>query len=252
MKKKLKLKQRRKIDKIPLYLTVIILLFMSIIIGLMYINKKISPILLNYAEIETRKLSTIIINRAITKQIANGIEIDQLFTVIQNKDGEIQTVDFNPIIVNKMLSTITNVVQVNLKAIQEGKIDYVELPEDIAIEYDKEKLKKGIVYEIPIGSITGNAFLSNLGPKIPVKLNVIGSVTSNIKTNINSYGINNALIEVFVYIEVSEQVNIPFMSKRVTVSSLVPVALKLIQGKVPSYYGGSISKDSNIFTIPIE
>lgn len=220
--------------------------------GLVYLNSKISPALLNYAEIETKKLSSIIINKAITKQISNDIDIESLFTVIQDKDGEIQSVDFNPIIVNKVLSTITSVVQTNLKAVEEGKIEFVEFPEGINIELDKNKLKKGIIYEVPLGVATGNAFLSNLGPRVPVKLNVIGDAISNIRTDVTPYGINNALIQIFVHIEVSEQVNIPFMSKRITVSSDVPVALKLVQGKVPTYYGGTISKDSNIFSIPIE
>lgn len=253
MKKKLKLKQRRKIDKISLYVVVIILVFMSIILGLGYLNKKISPILLNYAELETRKLSNIIINRALTKQLASGIDIENLFNIIQNKDGEIQTVDFNAAIVNKVLNTTTSIIQINLKAIQEGRVDFAELPEDINADFDKEKLKRGIVYEIPIGVVTGNAFLSNLGPKIPVKLNIIGDVMSNIRTQIQAYGINNALIEVFVHIEITEQVNIPLMSKRVTVSSDIPIAVKLIQGKVPTYFSNNgITKDSNIFSIPME
>jgi sporulation protein YunB len=226
---------------------------MSIIIGLIYINKKVSPILLNYAEVEIKKLSGIVINNAVTKQLETGINIDKLFSVIQNKEGEIQTVDFNPTVVNSMLSTITTVVQTNLKAIEEGKLDSIGLGNDVVTELDKKKLKKGIIYEIPMGSVTGNAFLSNLGPKIPVKLNVIGSAISNIKTKISSYGINNALLEVFVHIEVTEQINIPFMAKKVVVSSNIPIALKLIEGKVPSYYNNSgLTKDSNIFSIPIE
>ena len=52
--------------------------------------------------------------------------------------------------------------------------------------------------------------------------------------------------------DVTEQINVPFISKRVTVTSDIPVALKVIQGSVPKYYGGTLSKQSNIFSIPIE
>ncbi len=252
MRKKIKMRRKRKIDKLSLYIIVIILLIMSIIMGLVFVNKKFSPVLLNYAEIETRKLSTMIINRAITKQLANGIEVDKLFNVIKNNDGDIQSVDFNPAIVNKVLSTTTNIVQLYLRAIEQGNIDLLELSDDISLDVGKEKLKKGIIYEIPIGVVTGSSILSNLGPRIPVRLNIIGDVVSNIRTEIRPYGINNALVEVFVHIQVSEQVNIPFMSKRILVSSDIPVAMKLIQGRVPTYYGSGITTDSNIFTIPIE
>lgn len=229
--------------------TILITLVISFVV-LNGINKIISPVLLNYTELEMQKISTTIINRAVNKQLANNIDINELFTIIKSPTGEIQTIDFNPTIVNKVLNTTTNVVLVNLKAIEEGNIDLIELPEILIGKEDN--LKKGIVYELPIGVVTNNTFLSNLGPKIPIKLNVISGVESNIDTSIKEYGINNALIEVYVDVSVTLQVNIPFISKRVKVESKIPVAMKVIQGIVPKYYGGNLSEKSNILSIPIE
>ena len=234
-----------------IFIATLIMCVIITIIVLKIISIRVSPILMNYAELETKKLSSIVINRAVNKQLANGMNIDEMFNIIKNDNGEIATIDFNPAIVNKVLNTTTNVVLINLKAIEEGNIDFIELP-DILISNDKDKLKNGIIYEIPLGTITNSGFLSNLGPKIPIKLNIIGSVESNVKTNIKEYGINNALVEIYIRISVTEQINVPFISKRVTVTSDIPVALKAIQGSVPKYYGGTLSKQSNIFSIPIE
>jgi sporulation protein YunB len=234
-----------------IFIATLLLCVIITIIVLRIISIRVSPILMNYAELETKKLSSIVINRAVNKQLANGMNIDEMFNIIKNDNGEIATIDFNPAIVNKVLNTTTNVVLINLKAIEEGNIDFIELP-DILISNDKDKLKNGIIYEIPLGTITNSGFLSNLGPKIPIKLNIIGSVESNVKTNIKEYGINNALVEIYIRISVTEQINVPFISKRVTVTSDIPVALKVIQGSVPKYYGGTLSKQSNIFSIPIE
>ena len=234
-----------------IFIATLIMCVIITIIVLKIISIRVSPILMNYAELETKKLSSIAINRAVNKQLANGMNIDEMFNIIKNDNGEIATIDFNPAIVNKVLNTTTNVVLINLKAIEEGNIDFIELP-DILISNDKDKLKNGIIYEIPLGTITNSGFLSNLGPKIPIKLNIIGSVESNVKTNIKEYGINNALVEIYIRISVTEQINVPFISKRVTVTSDIPVALKVIQGSVPKYYGGTLSKQSNIFSIPIE
>lgn len=234
-----------------IFIAALIMCVIITIIVLKIISIRVSPILMNYAELETKKLSSIVINRAVNKQLANGMNIDEMFNIIKNDNGEIATIDFNPAIVNKVLNTTTNVVLINLKAIEEGNIDFIELP-DILISNDKDKLKNGIIYEIPLGTITNSGFLSNLGPKIPIKLNIIGSVESNVKTNIKEYGINNALVEIYIRISVTEQINVPFISKRVTVTSDIPVALKVIQGSVPKYYGGTLSKQSNIFSIPIE
>lgn len=234
-----------------IFIATLLLCVIITIIVLKIISIRVSPILMNYAELETKKLSSIVINRAVNKQLANGMNIDEMFNIIKNDNGEIATIDFNPAIVNKVLNTTTNVVLINLKAIEEENIDFIELP-DILISNDKDKLKNGIIYEIPLGTITNSGFLSNLGPKIPIKLNIIGSVESNVKTNIKEYGINNALVEIYIRISVTEQINVPFISKRVTVTSDIPVALKVIQGSVPKYYGGTLSKQSNIFSIPIE
>lgn len=234
-----------------IFIATLLLCVIITIIVLKIISIRVSPILMNYAELETKKLSSIVINRAVNKQLANGMNIDEMFNIIKNDNGEIATIDFNPAIVNKVLNTTTNVVLINLKAIEEGNIDFIELP-DILISNDKDKLKNGIIYEIPLGTITNSGFLSNLGPKIPIKLNIIGSVESNVKTNIKEYGINNALVEIYIRISVTEQINVPFISKRVTVTSDIPVALKVIQGSVPKYYGGTLSKQSNILSIPIE
>ncbi len=197
---------------------------------------------MNYAVLETKKISTIVINKAINKQLANGIEIDELFIINKNVNNEIETIDFNPSIVNKLLNVTTNVVLVNLKAIENGDMEFIEF----------DNTKNGVIYNLPLGVITNNTFISNIGPKIPIKLNVIGAVESNINTNIKEYGINNALIEVSVKIKVTLMVNVPFISKKEDVICNIPIAIKVIQGEVPKYYGGNLSKDSNIFSIPID
>ena len=60
-----------------------------------------------------------------------------------------------------------------------------------------------------------NAFLSNLGPKILVKINLIGNVVSSVETKVRNYGINSALIEIYANIEVTEEVIIPFQKERI-------------------------------------
>lgn len=251
--KRIKLKKRRKFDKINTIIIVIILLIMSIMIALAYINSKLSPLLLNYADSKITNLASLVINRAVSKQVASGIDIDKLFSTIQNKDGEIQTIDFNPTIVNSVLNMTTNAVYTSLKAVEQGKLDMIEMSDDLLVQTDKEKMKRGIVFEIPLGAVSGNAFLSNLGPRVPVKLNLIGSITSNINTKISQYGINNALIEVFVKIQVTEKINIPFSSMETTVISNIPVAMKIVQGKIPNYYSNNgVSSNSQIFALPIQ
>ena len=248
---RLKRKFYFKIKKRNLLALVFLFIGIAIYAGFLFVDKKISPLLLNYAELETNKIASIVINKAISKQMAEDLSIDQLFIMDKNSEGEIRTIDFNPIIVNKMLSKLTNNVQLNLKYIEEGHIDLLELPDNILAEYDKEKLKKGIIYEIPTGVIFKNALLSNLGPKIPVKLNMVGEIISGVKTKVTNYGINNALIEVSVSMRVTAQVILPFTASRIRIENDVPVAMKLVQGNIPNYYFNGLEKNSATFSLPI-
>ena len=147
--------------------------------------------------------------------------------------------------VNKTLNMITNLVALNLKMIEEGNIEMVDIFDNS--EYDVSKLKKGIIYEIPMGAVTKSSLIANLGPKIPVRMHIIGDVVSNLETNVKEYGINNALIEIGVSVSVNSLVNLPFVSKKITVSTVIPLSLKLIQGNIPSYYYSyGIKNDPNL------
>lgn len=236
-----KAKNGKVINKIVL---LIICLVVSIFLVFKFINKKVTPILLPYAESAVKKLTNLVINKAISKQVAEDLNIDDLFIITKDGNDQIKTIDFNPILVNKTLTLITNNIQLNLKYLEQGNIDLLELPDNIDIDYDEEKISKGIIYEIPSGIIFKNALLSNIGPKIPVKLSIIGDIVSTVNTKVTNYGINNAMIEVNIIVEVEEMVILPLTTKKIKVETSIPVAIKLIQGTVPNYYFNGIDKNS--------
>jgi len=252
MKKKIHLKRKRKIKKINLFLITFFAVLVGVTNFLNIINKRFTPILLETAELEIGKFSTIVINKAIAQVLDDKINTDELFDTIINNQGEIQTIDFNPIIVNQVLNVATSVVQNNLKLLEEGDLDTIgiydmDLPEDRI-----EDLKKGIITKIPIGTITKNSILSNLGPQIPIRLHYIGDVNSNITTKITQYGINNALVEIGLKLQMTAQIILPFITEKMTLECDIPLAIKMIQGSVPNYYGSGLVKDSSLYSIPLE
>lgn len=234
----------------------IVLILMSIFMGIVWLfwfsNKRITPIIMDYAEIQAGRIATLVINQAITKEVTNEIEMEDLFIIIKDDNGNIKSMDFNPLAVNKMLSMVTSNVHMYLRSLENGDVDELGLLNGSLSEYNAEKLKQGIIYEVPTGVVFGNPMLYNIGPKVPVRLSLIGDIVSNIDTKITSYGINNALIEIIINISVVEQVMLPFASKKVTVSTNVPVAIKLVQGTVPNYYLNGNTAGSNVLTVPVE
>lgn len=248
--KKIKLKSHKKI-KISKKISLIIL-FVSISVYLFidYSGTKILPVIMAQAKIDCKKMAIITIKNSINDNVLSILE-SNMYNVIQNSNGEIQTIDFNPIIVNKFLSETTSIVSENLKKLEKGEIDDISFIN--TDKYNKKNLKNGVISEIPMGIISNNVLLSNIGPKIPVKLNLIGNVVSSVETNIKNYGINNALVEIYAKVEVTEEVIIPFQTERIKIINNIPVAIKIINGRVPEYYSdGKLNASSNILSIPIE
>ena len=251
MKKRIHLKRKFSFfkKKINFVIFIVIILIIMIVLILNFISLKVNPVLLDYAQMEARKIASIIINDAVNQKITNDIDIEELFIITRDTNNEVKTIDFNPIVVNQILTETTILVQSNLRYLEQGKVDMLNLMNNALIDYNQDKLKQGIIYEIPSGVIFGNSFLANIGPKIPVKFSLVGDIVGYINTNVTDYGINNALIEVNIVLELSEQVILPFVSEKITIDTTIPVALKLIQGSVPNYYLNGLNSPS--FALPI-
>ena len=253
--RRIRLKKRihifKKTSKLSKILLILFLILICVFILIKYINSKVNPVLLNYAEIESRKLASIVINNAVSRNVTE-VNVDELFLITKDSNGEIKTIDFNPIMVNKILTQTTNNVQLNLKYIEQGKIEQLNISNNYLIDYDYDKLKKGIIYEIPSGVVFGYSILANIGPKIPVKLNLLGDIVGYINTKVTNYGINNALVEVNIILELTEQVILPFVASKVKIETSIPIAMKLIQGSIPNYYLNGIDSNSTSIALPIE
>lgn len=242
------LRKKIVIKKINLLIFSFVLVFIIIILLFKIINERINPILFDYATLESRKFASIIINKAIEKNVATDLVIEDLYIVSKKENNEITSVDFNPVIVNKVLTKVTSSVQMNLKNLEEGNLDLLEASDDVLIYYDKENLKKGIIFRIPSGIVFNNSLLTNIGPKIPVRFTLVGDVLSGINTKVTNYGINNALLEVSVNIKLTLKVILPISTKEVNVETNVPIAIKMIQGNVPNYYSNGLNSN---FSIPL-
>ena len=240
----------RKIKKSNVIILIIILIYIGVLLFFKIFNNRIRPVLLRIANSECKKMATVIINDAVGKKLISSLTVDNLFSITTDNKGNITSIDLTSVIVNKVLTVTTNTAIYNLKLLEEGKVELLDLPESITVSYNMNDLKKGIIYKIPSGVMFNNSILSNVGPRIPVRFELIGSVTSNINTKITNYGINNALIEVYVDLSVELEVILPIMNDTIEVTSSIPIAIKLVQGNIPEYYANGLN--SQTLSVPIE
>lgn len=231
-------------DKI---IAIVLLIFICSSTILFYLDKLSHSTVLEYAKNETTLLSTLAINEAVEKSIDSFNKIEDLVYETKNKNDEIISVDFNAINVNKILTVLNKNILNNLKYIENGKINSSYIINREYIKNDGDT-----IFYIPIGIVTNNLFLTSVGYKIPIKMNPIGSVISKIETNIEEYGINNIIFKMYIKVEVKELILLPFISETVTINIEVPLIVKLIEGKIPSVYGGLLTNTSSLNTLNVE
>ncbi|BBW97423.1 sporulation protein YunB [Geobacillus subterraneus] len=222
-----------------LLLTFVFFMF-SMAASLWIVNRSIKPVLMEIAETETKRIANLVINNAIEQQFQkDNPEFQRLVTVRQDESGKIVSVDFDTAVMNRILSETDDHVMASLKAATEGRIERLVLPEVESGAGDS----RGIIYSIPLGQVTNNALLANLGPRIPVQFQIVGNVNSEVTKQIHAYDINSFFIEIDIHIAVDIQVIIPFASKISTVTTDMPIVMRFIPGEVPQFYnkgGGSV------------
>ena len=154
----------------------------------------------------------------------NKIMTDDLFDIYQNSNEEILYVNFN---VNKSynyLKQITNNIKNNIKPIN---------------------------IEVPLFVVSNNPIISNLGPVINIQAKFVNSLSTNVYTKITDYGLNNALVEAYVKIDIDALIITPVNQESQKFTYDLLISSKIINGKVPSLYGGEFLTKSNLLNIPI-
>jgi len=215
---KLKRYRKRKIgDYFSRGLVLIVISLICSLIVINYFAKRVDKIIIPMAESKTRKFVTEIINNATL-----GVDFsDDLISIDKNDNDEIKMINYNSYEVIKLLDTITGNIQM---AIDELELGSYRGREGYVIE------------EIPFGAIFDNAFLRNVGPKIKLKLSMYSSVVSNIETEVKPYGLNNAYVEMRVFLEVTGRIDLPFVSEEIKVNNVIPISMNIVQGTVPEAY----------------
>jgi sporulation protein YunB len=225
-----------------LLLTFVFFLF-STAAGLWIVNKGIEPTLMKYAELETRNVATLVINKAITKRTTEISGNTDAIIIVPNENGGKPIAKLNTSYINQVLAETTAQIQKNLKVARAGDLASLEQLTDVKIETNNTNNEDGIVWYVPLGQATRIALFGNLGPKIPVRFHAIGDVQPDVKIKTEQVGINNSYLGVSIDILVSIQIITPFATKITNLKQTIPVGGTYFQGDVPQFYntGGGTS-----------
>ena len=196
----------------------IMLIVIGIIMAIGIINyyyRKFNKVIMIMAEENAKSYLTKIVNEA-TKEIKFDKKI---FNIVKDNNDEIKMINFDTYESTRLTNEITYNIQ--------DKLD------DISI-----KDNGYIIGEIPLGIVFNNGLIRNIGPKIKIRVDIIGNILTELNSEIKPYGINNALIQINVKIVVKGRVVLPIESKNITIENIVPISINVVNGSVPDGYIG--------------
>lgn len=214
----------------------------STAIGFWIIDKELEPVLMSYAKSESKNLATLVINDAVEQQLKEKSE-DTLFSTIPNTD-QVDNIQLDTEEILRKQTEIERRILENLKKAEEGKLTVLHEQKDIEVKSGGSV--DGILFSVPLGRVTDNALLGNLGPDVPIEFSAIGDVQSDLKTKVVEFGINGGVIEVSMEVRINVEVIVPFSADKTVVKRNIPIGMGVFRGDVPQFYNGNGKSNPSI------
>lgn len=232
------------LSKIILITIIFIVLFTIFLLS--KFTNQLNQSLVQISMSEVTRVTERFITDKLDHTVFNQTNLEDILILEKNDLGEILYVDFNLDQAYLVLDQISSILTSSFESLEDGNVSVAYLDEELSHELGS------MVLSIPIGNSFENLYFYNLGPKIPVRINFVGSVLTNLKTKVTDYGLNNALVELFIYIEFKTQIMSPFDMEEITLKYDAVIASMMIEGEVPNFYGGTIERESSIYSQDIQ
>lgn len=221
----MRFKRRRKVNNVY-FIILIIIVYCTFLLE--YIETKADDILVRSVQLFVKK--------DVYKVVYNGIndifineDIDDMIEIISNDKGEVLSIDYRFNDCYRLLNEY---------------IDYIY--ETLTNTDFSDKYYEDGVYFVSSSLINNALLFNNLGLKIPMKVNVATDLRSNFKTSVKEYGINSVLVELYLVIEIHSWFVNPFNDGNFGDTYEYVISSKIINGKIPDYFGGILEKSSAI------
>ena len=211
-------KTKLKIIKITTIILIATFTFMRII-------EAIEPIMDKQCENIAKSIATKISNEQATI-VMSRYSYDDLCNVNKDVNGNISMISSNVITVNEIIS-------------------------DVAIKIQEELDKKeNSSFKMRLGSLTGTRILSGRGPNIDIRLQTIGNLDTDLRSEFEEAGINQTLHRMYLQVEWNVIILTPFKTIEKKIVNQVLLAEAIIIGTTPNtYYNLEGMEKSNLIDV---
>lgn len=202
------MKERKKRRGIRWVVLVLLLLAAAFLL----IEQNLSQTLLDMAYATAHSIALETVNRAAQQVVGEGISYDDLMEVHMDSDGRVSMLRANTMRMNQIATQTAILAQEELNSIENQMVN------------------------VPLGAALGIRFLGGFGPRIAVQIVPIGAVSTQFETEFETAGINQTRHKLFLTLETSVSLIVPADSRKVRVTSTVPIAESIIVGQVPDSF----------------
>ena len=198
-------RNKRKIIKILLILVIAITIVRAVLLS-------INPIIEEKCKTVAKSIATKISNEQATLVMAK-YTYEDLINVIKDENGNIKMIGTNIISVNEIISDIP-----------------------IKIQEELEKSENNN-FNIKLGSFFGSKIFSGMGPNINIKIQLDGTVETDLKSEFTSQGINQTLHRIYLDVVCEVSILTPVNVISEEIKNQVLLVEGIIAGEIPeSYY----------------
>lgn len=172
-----------------------------------------------------------VVTGAVSEAVDSGeIQYQDLITLEKNDSGGVAALVSNMAAFNRLQSGITQDILQRLEAVSD-----IELA-------------------IPVGTLSGSAFLAGRGPSLSVRMQSTGSCSARFENEFSHAGINQTTHRILLCVDVSMSILLPGFRTGTEVSNAFSVAETVIVGEVPGTYtyfdsGNDVGEDAYEYAI---
>lgn len=201
-------KKKRSFKK-TIFTVVCILLLLT---GYLFLDARLRPLITSKAKMEVTQMAVTTINQVVQKEVtSDDIDYQDFITVQRDYNGRVALMQANTVSINQMAANIALEVQ---KELQNLERKYVT---------------------ISIGHLLDSYMLINIGPRIKVRIEPLGTVDVNVIDRFEQAGINQTRHKIYLDFTTTVRIGLPLPlhSNFVQIATTVPVAESIIVGDVP-------------------
>ena len=192
------------------YRIIIVLIILATMIVLV-LNKVIYPLFSKKCIYKAKVIVTQVSNEE-TENIMKNYTYKDLVHIEEDSDGNVTFLESNVVLINQIKANIVTNIQ---KRFAESKDTNIE---------------------IRAGALTGSRLISNMGPKIKIKVVPSGKISSPLETEFYSVGVNQSLHRIFLSINCTVSILSPFETVSQSIESKILLSESVIVGNTPENY----------------